>query len=432
MMNVSSWGRLSCEAHDVLALDDPARVAQQIAQSARPGLPRGLGRSYGDVGLNPGHVLWDLTGLDHLLGFDADTGRLTCEAGVSLREIQRLMVPRGWSLPVTPGTLHVTVGGAIANDVHGKNHHRRGCFGDHVLRFTLARTDGAVVECAAQENGGWFAATVGGMGLTGAIVEATLQLQPVAGPWVLAETLPYASLEEFFQLADASESEWEHTVSWIDCGFARGRGIFLRANPVAGEGRIEPRIRERSIPWTPPLSLVNGLTLPALNAAYFHLQKNKAGRRIEHASSFLYPLDALQGWNRIYGPHGFYQYQCVIPPAARRDAVGALLREISRSREGSFLAVLKTFGDRESRGMIGFARPGVTLALDFANRGEATRALFEKLDAIVREARGRIYPAKDARMSRSMFEEGYPRLAEFMPYRDPGISSAMSRRLMGN
>lgn len=431
MVKVSSWGRLASLDHDVRALSDRTQVAAHLA-GAKPGLAHGMGRSYGDVCLNPGHTLWKTTALDRFIDFDAAQGRVTCEAGVLLRDIQRLAVPRGWMLPVTPGTQLVTVGGAIANDVHGKNHHVFGSFGDNVLRFTLMRTDGSTIECRPDLNADWFAATIGGLGLTGVIVIAQLQLRRVAGPWLDTETLPYRSLDEFFALADDSEAGWEHTVSWIDClGGTTHRGIFIRGNPCAATGLPAPRSRAKTMPLVPPFSLVNGLTLRPFNAAYFHLNKWKAGPGIAHYEPFSYPLDNLHEWNRMYGPNGFFQYQSVVPRAVGPDAVHAMLDAIASSGEGSFLAVLKTFGNRDAIGMLSFPQPGVTLALDFPNRGEKTARLFDRLDAIVREARGRIYPAKDARMPRDLFESGYPRLGEFLPYRDPGISSALSRRLMG-
>jgi FAD/FMN-containing dehydrogenase len=428
---LASWGRLGQPEHRVLGLADRGSVPDQL-HASQPGLAHGMGRSYGDVCLNPGGLVWRTTALDRFIDFDDRTGRLVCEAGVLLRDIQRMALPRGWLLPVTPGTQLITVGGAIANDVHGKNHHVVGSFGDHVLAFQLARTDGSVIDCTPALEPAWFAATVGGLGLTGVIVRAELQLRPAVGPWLNTETIPYTNIAEFFAIADASEAGWEHTVSWIDCmAGSGGRGIFLRANGGAAAPRPVPRARARTMPFVPPVSLVNGLSLPLFNRAYFHKNKWQAGPGVAHYEAFNYPLDNLSHWNRMYGPAGFYQYQSVVPRQGGRAAVQAMLDAIAAGGDGSFLAVLKTFGDRQAPGMLSFPQPGVTLALDFPNRGARTLRLFEQLDAIVGEAGGRIYPAKDARMPRALFEAGYPRLAEFMQYRDPGISSAMSRRLMG-
>lgn len=430
MVKVASWGRIAPSEHDVRVLSDRIEPARALTGPG-PGLAHGMGRSYGDVALNPGGVLWQTTGLDRFLAFDRVTGRLRCEPGVLLRDIQRIAFPDGWALPVTPGTQLATVGGAIANDVHGKNHHVRGSFGDHVLQLVLLRTDGTRIVCGPDREPAWFAATVGGAGLTGVVIEADLQLMRVPGPWLATETIPYADLDEFFVLADASEAHWEYTVSWIDCLSGDGRGIFMRANPVAAD-RPAPAPHRRTVPFTPPVSAINGLSLRAMNMAYFNLHKWRAGAGIAHYEQFFYPLDDVLEWNRLYGPRGFYQHQSVVPRAGGQAAVQAMLREIAASGEGSFLAVLKTFGNRTAPGMLSFAQPGVTLALDFPNRDARTHKLFRRLDAIVAAVGGRIYLAKDACMPRSLFTAGYPRLPEFLPYRDPGISSALSRRLMGN
>lgn len=431
MRPVSSWGRLSAHPHQLTTLHDPAHVAATIS-SAKPGVAYGLGRSYGDVCLNPGGPLWQTTGLDHFISFDPTSGRLRCEAGVSLGEIQRLAIPQGWSLAVTPGTQFVTVGGAIANDVHGKSHHRTGAFGNHVLGLTLARTTGDVISCGPDLEPEWFAATVGGLGLTGVIIDAEIQLQRTSGPWLETQTLAYGALDDFFHLAAESEKTWEHTVSWIDCLSGSGRGLFLRGNPVDVATRSEPKERNLTVPVIAPVSLVNGLTLRPFNQTYYWWKKRRPGRVQTHYKSFFYPLDSILEWNRIYGPRGFFQYQSVIPLADGQAATQSMLTEIARSGLGSFLAVLKTFGSRKSLGMLSFPRPGVTLALDFPNKSARTEALFMRLDAIVRAAGGSLYPAKDARMPRELFEAGFPRLHEFLNYRDPGISSGLSRRLLGS
>lgn len=432
MVAVSSWGRLNSFNHQVTALTSSQKVASQIKQNS-PGLAYGNGRSYGDVCLNPAGNLWKTTHLDHFIRFDEKTGRLSCEAGVLLRDIQRITIPMGWILPVTPGTQLITIGGAIANDIHGKNHHVAGNFGHHVRKFKLARTSGEILECSQTANADWFAATVGGLGLTGVIVEVEMQLRPVTGAWLEVETIPYESLEEFFELANASESDWEHTVSWVDCmSGGATRGIFMRGNFTAAHQGAVPNSRALMMPIVPPFSLVNHLTLKPFNAAYFYKNRWQAGKSFAQYQSFFYPLDHLQEWNRMYGPKGFYQYQCVVPRATEQATIKAILDEIAKSGEGSFLAVLKTFGNVESLGMLSFPMPGVTLALDFPNKGESTLSLFNRLDSIVAEAKGRLYMAKDARMPKTLFEAGYPKLNTFVQYRDHGISSAMSRRLMGS
>lgn len=430
MVKVTSWGRLTREEHEVRSFSDRARVAQGLRGG--PGVCFGNGRSYGDVCLNPGGVLWAMAGLDRFIAFDAESGVLTCEAGVLLRDIQRAFVPRGFMVPVNPGTQLITVGGAIANDVHGKNHHRYGSFGDHVERIRLARTDGSVQDIGPGDASGLFDATVGGIGLTGAIVEADVRLRRVTGPFVEAELISFADLDEFFALSEASEAGFEHAVSWIDCVCGGGgRGIFMRGNPARQQQGAPPKEGRLTVPFVPPVSLVNSLSLRAFNTLYYGMKKRAKGTQTTHYEPFFCPLDNVLEWNRIYGPRGFFQYQSVVPRECGREATGAMLSEIARSGEGSFLAVLKTFGEGASRGMLGFPRPGVTLALDFPNKGAATARLFERLDAIVAEAGGRLYLAKDARMPRRLFESGYPRADEFLTHRDPGVSSAMSRRLLG-
>jgi FAD/FMN-containing dehydrogenase len=427
-----SWGRLAYGPSEIADLDDPGTAVRRIAGAGAPGLAYGNGRSYGDVCLNPGGRLWRTRRMDRFVAFDASTGVLGCEAGVLLQDVARLGLAHGWFLPVTPGTQFVTIGGAIANDVHGKNHHKTGTFGCHVRRLTLARTDGSVATCGAGERTALFNATVGGLGLTGVILEAELQLRRVPGPWLEVETIAFAGLDGFFDLSAASEATYEYTVAWIDCaarGSALGRGVFLRANHAGGYG-AGGRGRPKRMFLTPPVSLVNGLSLRAFNRAYFWCHRRRQGRSLQHYEPYFYPLDSVLDWNRLYGPRGFYQYQSVVPQPAARAATRAMLDAIARSGTGSFLAVLKAFGAVESPGLLSFPMDGTTLALDFPNLGDRTGALFERLDAIVREAGGRLYPAKDARMPRALFEAGYPRLHEFLPHRDRGIDSAMARRLL--
>lgn len=429
MSRLQSWGRLSREEHNTVSLN--RRELEEQIELTAPGICYGMGRSYGDSCLNPGGTAWLTRNLDRLISFDSHDGILQCESGVLLEDIQRLLLPRGWLLPVTPGTQKITVGGAIANDVHGKNHHVYGTFGETVRSLTLQRTDGSLLTCSPDgENADWFKATVGGLGLTGIIIRAELRLRPVNGPWLTAETIPYQSLKDFFALSRSSESNWEHTVSWFDClSGSQPKGIFLRANhcqkPVAD---ISHKKRNLAFPIVPPLSLVNRLTLKPFNTAYYWLNRRKAGISTVHHEPFSYPLDAIANWNRMYGPNGFYQYQCVIPVNHSQAAITELLSVLRKHRQGSFLAVLKTFSDREPAGMLSFPRAGTTLALDFPNRGNKTLNLMKALDEVVADAGGRLYPAKDARMSAAMFLQGYPELQRFQTYRDPGISSAFSAR----
>ena len=416
------------------ALHDATELRREV-QGAESGLPRGMGRSYGDVCLNPGGTVWDCLGLDKFIEFDPVSGLLRCEAGVLLRDIQLLAVSRGWMLPVTPGTCFVTVGGAIANDVHGKNHHRYGTFGDHVRSLVLQRTDGQSITCSQDNNQEWLFATVGGLGLTGLIVEAQLQLRPVTGPMLDVDTQAFSGLGQFYQMSEEAKDSWEYAVAWIDCVHpGKPRGIFMRANHrEAIEDDLDfSHPRQLGIPFTPPVSLVNRLTLKPFNAAYYHLHKWRAGKSVCHYQPYFYPLDKVAGWNRMYGPKGFYQYQCLIPGTGTESVVEELLAVIGAANSGSFLAVLKTFAARPAAGLLSFPSEGTTLALDFPNQGSKTLKLFEQLDAIVESVGGRLYAAKDARMPRNLFESGYPKLEEFLCFRDPGINSGLSRRLLDN
>lgn len=399
-------------------------------------LPYGNGRSYGDSCLNDMGNLLHMRLLDRFIAFDRNTGMLECEAGILFSEILKLVVPHGWFLPVTPGTQFVTLGGAIANDVHGKNHHRAGCLGNHVLELELLRSDGERMVCSPDQHTEWFKATIGGLGLTGAIVRASIQLRRVAGPWMRTETHRFDNLARFFDLSRESEREFEYTVAWIDCaakGNSLGRGVFTRANHhnlPAPEDRPSPPKRHWRMPVTPPVSLVNRLSLRAFNTLYFRRQPEHALASTTHYEPYFYPLDGIQDWNRMYGPRGFLQYQCVVPPGDAEARIAELLGIIAKSGTGSFLAVLKQFGSVQSPGLLSFPRPGTTLALDFPNSGPQTMALLERLDEIVSSVGGAVYPAKDARMSGKHFRQYFGQWEKFQPFIDPRFSSSFWRRVM--
>lgn len=429
-MNLRSFGGIGVTAK----LESPSKRADvEVAMRQGKILPVGNFRSYGDVGMISEGTAIDSKYLNKFVYFDEETGLLDCEPGIQLKEIQELFVKRGWMLPVTPGTSLVTVAGAIANDVHGKDHHISGTFGEHVLSIQLARSTGEILYCSSNENSELFRATIGGLGLTGYILQARLQLKKVSGPFFDAEVLPFANLAEFFDLSRESEDQkWQATVAWFDCSTSKaGRGSFTRGNPSVQPNPSEDKRRvDLSVPFTPPISLINKATLSPLNLSYFHLQKALAGKKLMHYKDFYYPLDGIRDWNRAYGPKGFFQYQSVVPMSASREATQEMLDVIRGSGQGSFLAVLKTFADRPSAGTLSFPMHGATLALDFPNQGESTLRLFERLDQIVMEAGGRLNPSKDARMSREMFKQGYLDLDKFLPFRDPAFASDFSTRVM--
>ena len=414
---IESWGRYPVPRHveerPVVWRSDP------LPQGSTRLLAFGRGRSYGDCCLNDGGTLLTTGTLDRFISFDAATGVLRCEAGVSLGEILALVVPRGWFLPVVPGTSHVSVGGAIANDIHGKNHHRVGTFGRHVRRLELLRSDRGRVECGPGDP--LFAATVAGLGLTGLVTWAELQLRTVPGARVRVETVPFGTLAEFFALAAESDARFEYTVAWLDCLSRVGRGIFFRGDHA--EGAAAPASPRLAVPIDLPGFLLNPLTVRAFNFAY---ALKRPGTRVVDAHPFFFPLDAVGSWNRIYGRRGFFQFQCVVP---ERAAIAELVDAVARSGMGSFLSVIKSFGDLESPGLLSFPRKGPTLTLDFANRGAETLALLDRLEAIVAAAGGALYPAKDARMSKETFARSYPRRAEFEALRDPAFSSSFWQRV---
>jgi FAD/FMN-containing dehydrogenase len=427
---VSSWGNVIHERHSVFK---PQSRFETLPHSPIAILPYGNGRSYGDSCLNVSGALVHTRSLDRFIQFDRQTGVLACEAGVLLSEILALIVPAGWFLPVVPGTSHVTLGGAIANDVHGKNHHRAGTLGCHVLRLELLRSNGERLICSPSVNPQWFGATVGGLGLTGMITWAELQLRPVPGEWLDQESIRYSNLQEFFDLCAESERDFEYTVAWLDClarGKHLGRGLLQRANHAAAPNGEPPPVRARrlSIPFMVPVPLVNTASVRIFNSIHYHRQRAPRVRGLKHFEPFFFPLDGIANWNRLYGPRGFYQFQCVIPTAAGAEATRKMLETIARSGSGSFLAVLKRFGPMRSPGMLSFPQEGVTLALDFPNTHGFERQCAE-LDAIVADAGGRIYPAKDGRMPGRLFRSGYPLWSEFSRYIDPAFSSSFWRRV---
>lgn len=395
-------------------------------------LATGLLRSYGDSCLNGPGGLIDMTGLDRLIAFDRTTGRLVVEAGISLSDILKIVVPHGWFLPTTPGTRFVSIGGAVANDVHGKNHHRAGSIGCSVRALGLVtagerRTIGPDAEAAL------FAATIGGLGLTGIIEWVDLQLVPVPSSRLDVEIIPYGSLDEFWAIASESVVSHEHTVAWIDCmsgGARTGRGAFTRAN-WATDGVYEAHSDAswKAVPVEFPSIALNRLTVSAFNEVYFRAHQLQRRRQLQHYATYFYPLDAVSSWNRLYGRRGMLQYQCVIPPGGDRGVIRSLLDRIAKSGQASFLAVLKTFGERTSPGLLSFPRPGSTLALDFPNRGVETLALMRTLDAIVAEAGGALYPAKDGRMPAPMFRQSFPRWREVAACKDPRVNSDFWRRV---
>ncbi|NVO15683.1 MAG: FAD-binding oxidoreductase [Rhodoplanes sp.] len=433
MTPMSSWGRLTRLPHEVTRppfLDDASSV---IASPGKPILCRGLGRSYGDVCLNADGRLLVTDRLDRFQWLDLQAGRLRAEAGMSIDRLLRVIVPRGWFLPVTPGTKLVTLGGAVANDVHGKNHELAGTFGAHVERLGLLRSTGETLTLSRDQNAELFAATVGGLGLTGFIQWVELKLVPIRSARLDTDTLPIKDVDDFFRIAEASR-DWPFTVAWVDClakGSDLGRGLFMRGRWAETGGLAVHRSPRLGFAPELPGFLLNAVTMRAFNALYRN-RPHGLGTRTQHYDPFFYPLDALSSWNRLYGRHGFYQHQSVVPFPAARDSVKRMLETTAAQGQGSFLAVLKLMGDTPSPGVLSFPMEGATLALDFPNKGERTRRLLDTLSDEVLANGGRLYPAKDAVMSPAMFRAGYPGWRTVEAWRDPAFGSDFWRRVTGD
>lgn len=431
MSRFESWGRYPQIDQQGLMLQHREDLLPTPSDSTC--LPFGNGRSYGDSCLNAEGLVLGTRKLDRFIAFDRETGVIRCEAGVLLSEILDVAASDGWFLPVTPGTKFVTVGGAIANDVHGKNHHRNGTFGRYVRQFELLRSSGDRLTCSETENQDYFQATIGGLGLSGLITWAELSLMKVPGLAMDVDTIRFDHVDQFFDLSEESDSTHEYTVAWVDCcssGDQLGRGVYTRANHAESQGSSGSGL-SLSVPLVPPLSLIRPLTVKIFNALYFYKDAPEWKRSTTHFSSFMYPLDRLSEWNRIYGPSGFLQYQFVLPWDQSRDGIREILTCIAESKMASTLAVLKICGDVPSPGILSFPMHGVSLALDFPFIEGKTLPLLERLDAMVIDRGGRLYPAKDAHMDGELFKRFYPDYLDIEKYRDPKFMSSMWRRVVG-
>jgi hypothetical protein len=391
-------------------------------------LPHGMGRTLGDSCLNDGNALLMTRGLNQIISFDAASGRLIAEAGASFDAIMRLSIPQGWFLPVTPGTRFVTLGGALANDVHGKNHHCAGTFGGYVVRFELRRSDGSTMLCSAEENPEWFHATIGGLGLTGLVEWVEVQLKPITNSYIDSETIRYGDVDEFYALNQESLSNYEYLVAWVDTLSSRGlgRGLFIRGNHNTDPERKThkpPTGPHVTVPMIVPFSVLNRGTLKLFNNVFYGARPARKTAVVPLAP-FFYPLDAIGAYHRIYGPGGMVQWQGLIPS---REAVREVLAA-SADVGGSFLTVMKVMGAQKPAGLLSFSGAGVTIALDFPYSRRVLEML-PRLDDIVAADGGRLYPAKDARMSGANFRKYFPQWGELLRFVDPRFSSSFWRRV---
>lgn len=425
--DLQSWGRVERLERKMISCEELQKTNVQV-------LPFGNGRSYGDTCHNDDGVLLDTRSDAQIFNFDPETGILHADAGVLLVDVLRCVIPHGFFLDVTPGTSYITLGGAIANDVHGKNHHMRGTFGHCVQSFTLVRSDfDSLLNCSRDENSELFAATIGGMGLTGLIQHVSIKLMKVSSPNIQQKSIRFNHLDQYFDICGEIDKHHEYSVAWIDqltSGGNFGRGILMAGDHAqAGKGENSlPKPAKLSVPFTPPINLINKLSLTAFNAAYFHKAKAGTHESIAKWQSYFYPLDAISGWNKLYGPKGLFQHQSVYPLAGGRQTTIKLLECAKRHNHASFLTVLKRFGAMNSSGIFSFPREGFTLTLDFANQGAHTLKFLHELDEITMGAGGAVNPYKDQRMAPDVFEASFPKWENLENHRDPKFMSNFWQR----
>ena len=441
---LTGWGRTAPSRASVVRPTHVEEVSTLLGdQPDRGTIARGLGRSYGDAAQCAGGTVIDVTGLAKVRSLDGERGVIRVDAGISLGDLTRLVLPLGWFPPVLPGTRHVTVGGAVAADIHGKNHHVDGSFCDHVEGFTLLTPTGTV-EVTPHSEPDLFWATAGGMGLTGVIGEVSIRLQPLETAFVRVDTERARDLDDALARMEEGDHRYRYSVAWIDClarGASLGRAVLTRADHAGLDDlpvevrphalRAEPRLVGSAPPWA-PRGLLNQASVRAFNTVWFHKAPSFERARLQPLHRFFHPLDAVEGWNRIYGERGFVQYQFVVPVGEERALADAVER-LSETRCPSFLAVLKRFGGHND-GPLSFPMAGWTLALDLQVGPPRVGPVLDELDELVAEAGGRVYLAKDARLRPELLPVMYPRLDEWRRVQakvDPTglLRSDLARRL---
>jgi decaprenylphospho-beta-D-ribofuranose 2-oxidase len=413
-MIYSSWGMYPKARCDSFKFDKKKDLRAVICNHDNL-IPRGNGRSYGDSALNDNII--NVTQKNYFLDFNEKNGLLHVQAGVLLSDILEYLVPRGWFLKVTPGTKFITVGGAIASDVHGKNHHIEGCFSECTQEFNIMLADGSVIACSKEVTPELFKATCGGMGLTGVILDAKIYLKKIGSQYIDQTTIKTKNLKETFEAFEKYRNE-PYSVAWIDC-LARGDKIgkcLLMVGNFRNDGRLDYKIKKQKIiPFNFPLFALNNWSVKAFNWLYYNKVKKRVSKQEVNIDTFFYPLDSIGHWNRIYGRHGFVQYQFILPKEVSYKGLEEILSVISKSGKGSFLAVLKLYG-KVNDNWLSFPIEGYSLALDFKVE-KGLFKLLDKLDEIVVKYEGRIYLTKDARVSKEVFEKGYSKIDVFRQYR---------------
>lgn len=432
VQEVTNWGNFPVVEKEIKSEDSLDKI-KEFVRTNHEVIARGNGRCYGDASL--GEHIFSTKRLNKLISFDRLNGVLECESGVLLSEVLEVVVPQGYFLYVTPGTKFITVGGAIASDVHGKNHHAEGCFSEYVLSFKLINEKAELITCSREENSDKFWATIGGMGLTGIIVSAKFKLKNIESVYIRQESIKAGNLDEIFKLFDESET-WTYNVAWIDClqlGKNIGRSIMMRGEHAFAhelpEKLKENKLKIKSsfqptVPFYFPNFILNNLTVKIFNWLFYNKQRSKELKNFINYEKFFYPLDAIHDWNKIYGKSGFIQYQMVIPKKNGKEGMREILETIAKSNNGSFLAVLKLFGNTNSQAYNSFPQEGYTLALDF-KVNKKLQNLVQNLDAIVEKYDGRIYLTKDS-MSKSS-------LTDYLQNVDnPKFVSLQHKRIINN
>ena len=418
-MELSGWGRYPKAQSSVQIPETVSEIDVRVSPRL---IARGMGRSYGNAAMLDRGVVVLTERLNRSISFCESTGLLTAEAGLTLAEVIGFCVPRGWFPTVVPGTRWVSLGGCVAADIHGKNHHRVGAFGNHVKELELLVADGNKVRCSPTHNSDLFWATVGGMGLTGIITEVGVQLLPIETPWIIAQHHQAKDLDRSLEMLDSPLWDDAYTVAWFDClarGKSLGRSILIRGHHASTE-ELPPELSSRksrsstslSVKFDFPAWLLSPLTVAAFNSAFYRWQGGRTEPFLCHPDRFFFPLDRIEDWNRLYGKRGFLQYQCVLPLMTARESLQQLLQETQRSGRASFLAVLKRFGP-QGQGLLSFPLEGYTLTMDFPVKDSALFSFLDRLDEIVVKHGGRVYLAKDARMRAEVFREMYPRFGEW-------------------
>jgi FAD binding domain len=425
-----SWGLKEASNQEAFMLE---RQNYNLQKFTKKILAWGHGRSYGDLCLNSNGIVLDTKNLNQFIDFDFEKGYLKAYSGILLSDILKLIIPKGWFLPVVPGTKYISLGGAIANDIHGKNHHSAGTFGMHVEEFEILKSNGERLICNPLNNSDLFRATIGGIGLTGLIIWAKIKLKKITNSFLNLELIKFYSFEEFINLSVDSDKTFEYTVAWID-SFASNsstiKGIFMRANHDKNlKNNRNIKIREYKLPFYPPFSLINNYTTKIFNFLYFRKQLSKKIITKIDYNSFFFPLDLVNNWNLLYGPKGFTQLQFVCPLQNIKFLLDEILSLLTKYELSSPLSVLKAFGVQRSPGLLSFPREGITLAMDFPNSNKNLGLFLAEALKIIYKHKGIVYPAKDTHLNQFLFHQSFENIDEFKKNQDPNFYSDFWRRV---